>query len=252
MDTINTIQLIAILALPVLFAITVHEAAHGWAAGHLGDGTARLLGRVTLNPLKHIDPIGTIAVPLATFLLTGFLFGWAKPVPIDTRNLRNPRRDMALVALAGPGANLLMAVIWGLVIQIGLALWNTSQWLAQPLESARSTQAHTSRARCPSGNSDARSHARSSSCTRLGSSTRATPASGTSVRPGASPNPGSSSNSLAWIWSVIARCRRLPLRWGHFTPSHMSEQAGRFFHSLSAQETGWHPSGEESESLRSA
>jgi Zn-dependent protease len=133
MDTINTIQLIAILALPVLFAITVHEAAHGWAAGHLGDGTARLLGRVTLNPLKHIDPIGTIAVPLATFLLTGFLFGWAKPVPIDTRNLRNPRRDMALVALAGPGANLLMAVIWGLVIQIGLALWNTSQWLAQPL-----------------------------------------------------------------------------------------------------------------------
>ncbi len=133
MDTINSIQLIAILALPVLFAITVHEAAHGWAAGHLGDGTARLLGRVTLNPLKHIDPIGTIAVPLATFLLTGFLFGWAKPVPIDTRNLRNPRRDMALVALAGPGANLLMAVIWGLVIQIGLALWNTSQWLAQPL-----------------------------------------------------------------------------------------------------------------------
>ncbi len=92
MDTINSIQLIAILALPVLFAITVH-----------------------------------------TFLLTGFLFGWAKPVPIDTRNLRNPRRDMALVALAGPGANLLMAVIWGLVIQIGLALWNTSQWLAQPL-----------------------------------------------------------------------------------------------------------------------
>ena len=115
MDILNHVQILAILVLPVLFAITVHEAAHGWAAGYLGDRTARMLGRVTLNPLKHIDPIGTIVVPLATFFLTGFLFGWAKPVPVDVRNLHNPRRDMALVALAGPGANLVMAVIWGLV-----------------------------------------------------------------------------------------------------------------------------------------
>jgi len=133
MNLLNNVQILAIMVLPVLFAITVHEAAHGWAAGNLGDRTAQMLGRVTLNPLKHIDPIGTVLVPLATYFLTGFLFGWAKPVPVDVRNLRNPRRDMALVALAGPGANLVMAVIWGLAIQLALTLWNISPWLAQPL-----------------------------------------------------------------------------------------------------------------------
>lgn len=133
MDALNNIQLIAVMALPVLFAITVHEAAHGWMADRLGDRTARMLGRVTLNPLKHIDPIGTVVVPLATFLLTGFLFGWAKPVPIDGRNLHSPRRDMALVALAGPASNLIMALIWGVVIRVGLSLWDQSQWLALPL-----------------------------------------------------------------------------------------------------------------------
>jgi Zn-dependent protease len=101
MEALTTVQLIAVMALPVLFAITVHEAAHGWMADRLGDHTARMLGRVTLNPLKHIDLIGTLVVPLATFLLTGFLFGWAKPVPIDGRNLHSPRRDMALVASPG-------------------------------------------------------------------------------------------------------------------------------------------------------
>lgn len=133
MNALNSMQLLAVIALPVLFAITVHEAAHGWMAGRLGDQTATMLGRVTLNPIKHIDPVGTLLVPLATFLLTGFLFGWAKPVPINGRNLHNPRRDMALVALAGPGANLVMAVIWGLVVNLGLALWSTSQWVALPL-----------------------------------------------------------------------------------------------------------------------
>ena len=133
MAVINQIQLLAILVLPVLFAITVHEAAHGWAANHLGDRTALRLGRVTLNPLRHIDPIGTLVVPLVTFLLTGLLFGWAKPVPIDVRNLHNPRRDMALVALAGPGANLIMAILWGLAIQLALQLWSLSPWVAQPL-----------------------------------------------------------------------------------------------------------------------
>jgi len=133
MDAMNKIQLLAVIALPVLFAITVHEAAHGWVASRLGDSTAKMLGRVTLNPFKHIDPIGTLIVPLATFLLTGFLFGWAKPVPVNERNLRNRRWDMALVAVAGPGANLLMAAIWGLAVQIGLALWGSFQWLALPL-----------------------------------------------------------------------------------------------------------------------
>jgi Zn-dependent protease len=130
---LNTIQQLVVVILPVLFAITVHEAAHGWVAKQLGDRTAEMLGRVSLNPLKHIDPVGTVLVPLLMFLLTSFVFGWAKPVPITWRNLRNPRRDMALVALAGPGANLLMALLWGLTVKIGLALWQTSEWIAMPL-----------------------------------------------------------------------------------------------------------------------
>lgn len=133
MNALNNIQLLVVILLPVLFAITVHEAAHGWMAHRLGDGTAKMLGRVTLNPLKHIDPVGTLIVPLATFLLTGFLFGWAKPVPINGRNLRHQRRDLALIALAGPGANLLMAVLWGLIAQLGLVFWDSSQWFALPL-----------------------------------------------------------------------------------------------------------------------
>ena len=133
MEGINTVQQIAVILIPGLFAITAHEAAHGWVASRLGDRTALMLGRVTLNPLRHIDPIGTLVVPLVTWLLTGFVFGWAKPVPIDWRNLRNPRRDTGLVALAGPLANLVMAVLWGLAIQLGLALWGSLQWVALPL-----------------------------------------------------------------------------------------------------------------------
>jgi len=133
MNALNSIQLLAVIALPVLFAITAHEAAHGWMANRLGDGTARMLGRVTLNPLRHIDLVGTLIVPLITFLVTGFLFGWAKPVPINGRNLRRERRDLALVALAGPGANLLMGVLWGLTANLGLAFLDTSRWFALPL-----------------------------------------------------------------------------------------------------------------------
>lgn len=133
MDTLNQMQLLAVLALPVIFAITVHEAAHGWVASRLGDRTALMLGRVTFNPLKHIDPVGTILVPALAFLFTGFLFGWAKPVPVNWRNLRHPRRDMALVAVAGPGANLLMALFWGLAIHLGLLLLPIYQWVALPL-----------------------------------------------------------------------------------------------------------------------
>jgi Zn-dependent protease len=133
MQSLNSIQTLAVLALPVLFAITVHEAAHGWMARRFGDSTAMLLGRVTLNPLKHIDPIGTILVPAVTFLLSSFLFGWAKPVPVNWRNLHHPRRDMVLVALAGPGANLIMAVFWALAVKLGVALFDVFEWLALPL-----------------------------------------------------------------------------------------------------------------------
>jgi Zn-dependent protease len=119
MEGLTLIQKLAIFVLPLIFAITVHEAAHGWVAKHLGDKTAEMLGRLTLNPLKHIDPIGTIAVPLGLYLMTGFMFGWAKPVPVDWRNLNNPKRDMGFVALAGPAANLLMALIWAIVAYLG-------------------------------------------------------------------------------------------------------------------------------------
>lgn len=114
----NFIQIIAIAAIPILFAITVHEVAHGWMARRFGDRTAEMLGRLTLNPIKHIDPVGTIAVPLLMVWLGGFLFGWAKPVPVSFRNLRNPKRDMVFVALAGPGANLLMAVGWAVLLKL--------------------------------------------------------------------------------------------------------------------------------------
>jgi Zn-dependent protease len=113
------VQTLTVWALPVLFAITLHEVAHGWAARALGDSTAAMMGRLSLNPLKHIDPVGTIVVPIVFLLLPGdFLFGWAKPVPVSMRNLRNPRRDMALVAAAGPLSNLAMAFGWGLLLKL--------------------------------------------------------------------------------------------------------------------------------------
>lgn len=106
---------IAIAIIPLIFAITVHEAAHGWLANKFGDHTARDLGRITLNPIKHIDPIGTVVLPLIMVIMSNFIFGYAKPVPVNWNNLRRPRRDMALVALAGPGANLIMALIWAAI-----------------------------------------------------------------------------------------------------------------------------------------
>lgn len=119
MYDLTLIQKIVVYTIPILFAITVHEVAHGWIANMCGDATARLMGRLTLNPIKHIDLIGTIIVPVLAVTLGGFIFGWAKPVPVDYRNLRNPRRDMALVAAAGPLSNLVMAVIWGFIIKLG-------------------------------------------------------------------------------------------------------------------------------------
>ncbi|MCX7813996.1 MAG: site-2 protease family protein [Tepidimonas ignava] len=114
MDLAALIQTVAVYALPVLFAITVHEAAHGYAARHFGDPTAERLGRITLNPLPHIDPIGTVLMPLLLYFATAgnFLFGYAKPVPVDFGRLRHPKRDMVWVALAGPGANLAQALLW--------------------------------------------------------------------------------------------------------------------------------------------
>jgi Zn-dependent protease len=112
MQQLSLLQILAVAVIPVLFAITIHEVAHGWVARHFGDRTAEMLGRLTVNPIKHIDPLGTVIVPALALISTGFLFGWAKPVPVATRNLRNPRRDMILVAAAGPGANILMAIFW--------------------------------------------------------------------------------------------------------------------------------------------
>ena len=130
MIELTLIQKIAVFALPVIFAITLHEAAHGYVARYFGDMTAAAAGRITANPLKHIDPVGTILVPLvillASKLLGGgsILFGWAKPVPVNFARLRRPKQDMLWVALAGPGMNLVMAVFWALMIQLGHALGN--------------------------------------------------------------------------------------------------------------------------------
>jgi len=113
----SPIQYFTISIIPVLLAITVHEAAHGYAAKHFGDKTAYFLGRITLNPIKHIDPVGTVVIPGMLLLLSApFLFGWAKPVPVNFSNLNNPKKDMMWVALAGPASNLLMAIIWAIIL----------------------------------------------------------------------------------------------------------------------------------------
>jgi len=124
----NLIQTITVYALPVIFAITLHEAAHGYVARYFGDTTAYAMGRVTLNPLRHIDLVGTIIVPITILLLAklagtgGFLFGWAKPVPVNFANLRNPKRDMLWVAAAGPGINFAMALGWAVFLKLQFAM----------------------------------------------------------------------------------------------------------------------------------
>ncbi len=126
------IQAVAVLALPVVFAITLHEAAHGYAARHFGDPTAWQLGRISLNPIRHIDPVGTVLIPLLILLFSGgsFLFGYAKPVPVDFTRLRNPKQDMFWVAAAGPGANLGMAFFWALMFKLS---WLLPQFFSTPL-----------------------------------------------------------------------------------------------------------------------
>jgi Zn-dependent protease len=117
MMELTLVQKIAVSAIPIIFAITVHEASHGYAAKYFGDLTAEKMGRITLNPLKHIDPIGTILLPALTLMLGGVLFGWAKPVPVNFAGLRNPKKDMLWVAAAGPASNFVMAIFWVLVLK---------------------------------------------------------------------------------------------------------------------------------------
>lgn len=134
MNQLSTIQQIVVGVLPMIFAITVHEAAHGWVAKKYGDNTADMQGRLTLNPIKHIDLLGTVILPgLLLILKTGFVFGWAKPVPVNARNFKKPISDMAVVALAGPVSNLLMAVFWALIARTGLLIGANAESIALPL-----------------------------------------------------------------------------------------------------------------------
>jgi len=127
-DINEFLRQLSIWVIPGIFAITVHEVSHGYVARLFGDRTAEMVGRLTLNPLKHVDPMGTVIVPLIMLLLPGnFIFGWAKPVPVAQRNLRNPRRDMAIVAAAGPASNIVMAVFWALVAKVAVLI--NVEWL---------------------------------------------------------------------------------------------------------------------------
>jgi Zn-dependent protease len=133
MEELNTIQRLIIWIPPILLAITLHEVAHGWMALRFGDSTAKARGRLSLNPLRHVDPVGTVLVPGILFFLGGFIFGWAKPVPVNFMGLRHPKRDMVFVALAGPGANLAMAIGWALIMVLGRTLYLEAPSLGMPL-----------------------------------------------------------------------------------------------------------------------
>lgn len=136
MDDVGAfLMLLSVVAIPGIVAITLHEAAHGWMAMRLGDDTAYVLGRVTFNPLKHVDPVGTLLLPTVLAFTTGLVFGWAKPVPVDFSRLRDPRRDMVWVALAGPGVNIALAIVSALLLHLAGSLPEfVGPWFAQNLE----------------------------------------------------------------------------------------------------------------------
>jgi len=133
MDKISSLQIVAISVLPFVFAITVHESAHGWVAKRLGDPTAQLMGRLTLNPIRHIDPVGTLLLPIVLLLMHLPIIGWAKPVPISWEKLKHPKRDIGLVAIAGPGVNLLMGFFWAGVMKIAALIGPNSSYFGVPL-----------------------------------------------------------------------------------------------------------------------
>lgn len=133
MQELSVPQLVAVFAVPILFAITVHEVAHGWVARLFGDRTAELLGRLTLNPVRHVDLVGTVIVPAVLLFLHAPIFGWAKPVPVATRNFRRPRQDMAVVAAAGPASNLVMAIGWAVIARVALELGGSGNGMVMPL-----------------------------------------------------------------------------------------------------------------------
>ncbi|MDC9725658.1 MAG: site-2 protease family protein [Gammaproteobacteria bacterium] len=133
MDEFSLIQKIIIWGIPVIFAITIHEVAHGWVALQFGDRTAQMMGRLTLNPIKHIDPLGTIIIPGVLLMAGGFIFGWAKPVPVTFQNLRKPKSDMAWVALAGPAANFVMAILWAIIAKIGISIYAADIAMGEPM-----------------------------------------------------------------------------------------------------------------------
>jgi len=131
MPELNLISTLFVFVIPVIFAVTLHEVAHGWVASRFGDQTAKSMGRLTLNPIKHIDPVGTIVVPAIMYFTSGFIFGWAKPVPVNWQNLGHPRRDMALVAIAGPIANFLMLLFWAILAKVIVWLGSDPNYLTQ-------------------------------------------------------------------------------------------------------------------------
>lgn len=132
-DEWSVLGRIAIWALPVILAITVHEVAHGWVAYKLGDDTAKKQGRLTLNPISHIDLVGTIILPTVLLVFGGFMFGWAKPVPVNFRNLNKPKRDMVYVAIAGPLANLIMIFCWAILMKLAMIIGLSNEFISLPL-----------------------------------------------------------------------------------------------------------------------
>ena len=141
MDLASFLTKVSIAAIPIVFAITVHEVAHGWVAKYFGDRTAEAQGRLSLNPIRHIDPIGTVLVPALMLWLGGFLFGWAKPVPVNSRYMRNPRGNMVWVSAAGPAANIVMAIIWAFLMMLAqrFELGTPGVWIESMAGSASSS-----------------------------------------------------------------------------------------------------------------